>query len=150
MACANVNAVHSRETIAPPEPLRAALIELFGPAVEQVGIVERSWFNLLHGAPRATTRRGRIYLRGSAEEFFADPMLVLHEYCHVLHQWEPRRLTVTRYARECLRCGYWMNPFEIEARRFAADNLHRLIPAMTRAGTVSLPPGSAGRPASDC
>jgi hypothetical protein len=133
-----------------PEGMLAVLVELFGPGVSQVRVVERSWFNLLHGGPRATTRRRRIYLRGSAAEFFADPLLVLHEYCHVLLQWEPGRLTTPRYVRECLRCGYWMNPFEIEARRFAADNLHRLMPlfspAAIRAGTAGQPPPPAADP----
>jgi hypothetical protein len=50
---------------------------------------------------------------------------MLHEYCHVLLQWEPRRLTTARYLRECLRRGYWENRFEVQARAFARDNLLR-------------------------
>src|SRR2546430_12666645 len=55
----------------------------------------------------ATTRRGRIYLSGSATEFFANPWLMLHEYCHVIRQWEAGTLTLARYAGEWLRHGYW-------------------------------------------
>lgn len=93
---------------------------LFGSEVDEVRIVERSVVNLLHGRPLAVTRRGCIYLRGSAAEFFANPELVLHEYFHVLRQWACGDLTTLRYVAQWLRCGYWNNPFEIEARAFAA------------------------------
>jgi hypothetical protein len=140
-----------RAVLRPPEPLLEVLQDLFGAGVHAVRIVEHSWFNLLHGWPRATTRRGCIYLRGSATEFWSDPLLVLHEYCHVLQQWETGRLTTLGYLKQCLRHGYWMNPFEIEARRFAADNVHRLMPlfsrAASRAGTADRPPPPAARPA---
>jgi hypothetical protein len=62
--------------------------------VDAVRVVPHSFVNLLHGRPLAVTRRRRIYLRGSAAEFFADTELVLHEYFHVLRQWEPGELTV--------------------------------------------------------
>ena len=91
-----------------------------------VRIYEHSLFNRLHGAPLAVTRRGRIYLKGSAADFFADPELVLHEYFHVLKQWADGRLTLWRYLLACLRKGYWNNPFEIEARRFASRHRRRL------------------------
>jgi hypothetical protein len=100
--------------------MRATLCALFGSEVDDVRIVERSVFNLLHGRPLAVTRRGCIYLRGTAAEFFANPELVLHEYFHVLRQWAGGELTVLRYLTRCLRWGYWNNPFEIEARSFAA------------------------------
>src|SRR5207244_3842898 len=78
----------------------------------------------------ATTRRGRIYLSGSATEFFANPWLMLHEYCHVIRQWEAGTLTLARYAGEWLRHGYWNNRFEVEARAFADSHvadLHTLL-----------------------
>jgi hypothetical protein len=110
-----------------PESVRGALERLLGAQVGQVRVIEHSWFVRLHGrAVAATTRRRRIYLRGSAAEFFADPWLMLHEYCHVMHQWEPRTLTVTGYLLECLRHGYWNNRFEIEAREFADLNVASL------------------------
>ena len=113
-----------------PPPLAAALAALLGESVAQVRVIERSWYVRLHGRAIATTRRGRIYLRGTADEFFADPWLMLHEYWHVLGQWAPGRLTVPRYLLECLRRGYWENRFEVEARAFAdrhAPVLHGLL-----------------------
>jgi hypothetical protein len=91
-----------------------------------VRVVEHSLFVRFHGRAVATTRRRRIYLRGSAEEFFDNPWLMLHEYCHVLKQWEPRSLTVMRYLTECVRRGYWNNRFEVEAREFADEHVQRL------------------------
>lgn len=109
-----------------PQSVRGALEGLLGARVADVRVIEHSWFVRLHGRAVATTRRRRIYLRGSAAEFFADPWLMLHEYCHVIRQWEPRILTVTGYLLECLRNGYWNNRFEIEAREFADLNLASL------------------------
>jgi hypothetical protein len=51
---------------------------------------------------------------------------MLHEYCHVIHQWQPGTLTVARYLAECLRHGYWENRFEIEARAFADRHFAQL------------------------
>jgi hypothetical protein len=115
-----------------PPALRAALTELFGAAVDEVRIIEHSWYARLHWRMVATTRRRRIYLRRSAEEFFRDPQIVLHEYCHVLHQWEPRRLSMLRYLLEWLRRGYWDNRFEVEAREFVADHLQRFRAVLSR------------------
>jgi hypothetical protein len=94
--------------------------------VEQVQVIEHAWRLRLHGSASATTRPQRIYLRGSAARFFADPELVLHEYYHVLKQWEPRRLTRRRYLLECLQRGYGCNRFEAEARTFATLHTARL------------------------
>jgi hypothetical protein len=107
-----------------PDGLRAALAGIFGvDALAAVQVHDRVWW--LKPLPwiRAITGPGRIWLRGSAEEFFADPELVLHEYCHVLQQWAPGRLSVLRYLGESLRHGYWHNRFEVEARAFAAREL---------------------------
>jgi uncharacterized protein DUF4157 len=109
-----------------PAALRQALEQLFEAPVAHVRIIEHSWFTRLHGRAVATTRRRRIYLRGSAAEFFADPWLMLHEYCHVIRQWQAGSLTVPRYLAECLRRGYWDNRFEVEARQFADANVARL------------------------
>jgi len=101
-----------------PARLRGALEALFGDRVDDVEIVEHSWYARLHGGARATTRRNRILLRGSAEEFFADPALLLHEYFHVLRQWNRGRMTRWGYVVEWLRRGYWHNRYELQARRF--------------------------------
>ena len=121
-----------------PETVEAALEVLFGEPIDQVRVIEHSLFVRLHGRAVATTRRRRIYLRGSAADFFQNTSLMLHEYCHVLRQWEPRTLTITRYLWECVRRGYWNNRFEIEAREFAdthRSRFHQLLygrPATSR------------------
>jgi hypothetical protein len=118
--------------VAPPPNVHAALASFFGDGVALVKVIEYSWFARLHFRATATTRRRRIYLRGGAAAFFNDPALMLHEYCHVLRQWEPGVLTTGRYIGEWLRRGYWDNRFEIEAREFAADNLYRFRALISR------------------
>src|SRR5262245_4680754 len=115
-----------------PEPVRIALAAFFGDGVARVKIIEHSLFARLHLNAAATTRRRRIYLRGSAEDFFNDPSVMIHEYFHVMNQWEPRLLTSWRYVLESLRHGYWRNRFEIEAREFTADNLRKFTLALKR------------------
>jgi hypothetical protein len=109
-----------------PDAVGAALELLLGEPVTHVRVIEYSLFARLHVSNNATTRRRRIYLRGSAADFFKNPSLMLHEYCHVLKQWEPRTLTVPRYLLESARRGYWNNRFEIEARAFADMHVERL------------------------
>jgi hypothetical protein len=118
--------------VAVPPNVQAALESIFGVGIAEVRVIENSVFARLHFRATATTRRRRIYLRGSATAFFNDPALMLHEYCHVLKQWEPGLLTTLRYVGEWLRRGYWDNRFEIEAREFAADNLYRFRALLTR------------------
>jgi hypothetical protein len=118
--------VRTGRSVPVPDTVCASLELLFGVPIDHVRVVEHSLFARLHGRAIATTRRRCIYLRGSAAEFFENPWLMLHEYCHVLKQWEPRTLTVSRYLIECLRRGYWNNRFEVEAREFADTHFHRL------------------------
>ena len=113
-----------------PAGVATALQRILGTSVGDVKVIEHSWYAWLHGRAVATTRRQRIYLRGSAAEFFANPWLMLHEYCHVIRQWRTGSLTVPRYLAECLRHGYWNNRFEVEARKFAdlhSPQLHALL-----------------------
>ncbi len=133
---------HVGNSVVSPPAVRNALERVFADAaaaageawatadahahVDQVRIIEHSLFARLHGRAIATTRKRRIYLRGSAAEFFDDPALMLHEYCHVLLQWETGSLTTLRYLRECLRRGYWNNRFEVQAREFARRHEFRL------------------------
>lgn len=117
-----------RSTI--PASHASALRSIFGESVEHIRVIERSLYARLHFGARATTRRGRILLRGAAADFWNDHELVLHEYFHVLRQWQPRRLTIWRYLKESARMGYWHNCYEIEARAFAAAHvaaLNRLL-----------------------
>jgi hypothetical protein len=117
-----------------PEALRAALAGILGTPVGHVRVFEHSWLARLHGRAIATTRRNRIYLRGSAQDFFGNSALLLHEYCHVVLQWQPGRLTVRGYLLECLRRGYWNNRFEVEARQFAARHVATLHALLTVPG----------------
>lgn len=109
-----------------PPRLAAALATLFSEPVDKVDIYEHARIMRLHGRAIATTRRRRIYLKGSAAHFFANPELLLHEFYHVLRQWETGRLTHWRYLAESLRRGYRRNRFEIEARAFAASHHEQL------------------------
>ena len=109
-----------------PPSVRAALESVLGEDVGRVRVIEHSLFARMHSCDHATTRRRRIYLRGSGVDFFRNPALMLHEYCHVLKQWEPRRLTAWGYFLESLRRGYWNNRFEVEARAFAEANRGKL------------------------
>jgi hypothetical protein len=121
----------------PPPTALAALRSIFGEPVAHVRIIECSLYARLHLGARATTRRSRILLSGSAQSFWSDPELVLHEYFHVLRQWQPRRLTILRYLLESLRHGYWLNCYEIEAREFASLHVahYRELQCEVRVGT---------------
>lgn len=116
-----------------PASIAAALENIFGEPVTHVRVIEHSLYARLHLGARATTRRGRIYLAGSAASFWRDPDLLLHEYFHVLRQWQVGRLTIVRYLVECARHGYWLNKYEIEARAFAAAHVSRLRPRLSAA-----------------
>jgi hypothetical protein len=109
-----------------PPNIAVALSDIFGEPVDHVRVIEHSFYARLHMGARATTRRGRILLRGAAADFWSDPELILHEYFHVIRQWQPRRLTIWSYLTESLRNGYWNNHFEIEARAFAARHWRNL------------------------
>lgn len=113
-----------------PPPVRIALERVFGQGIDHVELVENSWYARLHAGMRATTRPNRILLNVSREEFLRDPELMLHEYFHVLRQWQPRRLSRTRYVLEAARRGYVANRFEVEAREFVArhrDTFRQLL-----------------------
>jgi hypothetical protein len=125
-----------------PDAVSGALEQLLGERVGHVKVIEHSWFARLHGA-FATTRAHRIYLRGSAADFFSNPWLMLHEYCHVLRQWQTGSLTVPRYLLECVRRGYWNNRFEVEAREFADQNAPQLHSLLASAPPASQPRGDA-------
>src|ERR1700754_4213556 len=92
-----------------PASLAPALREIFGEPVDHVRVIENSLYARMHFGARATTRRGGILLRGSAKDFWNDSELVLHEYFHVLRQWQPRRLTIWKYLKESARNCYWHN-----------------------------------------
>jgi hypothetical protein len=117
-----------------PPFIAAALEQIFQEPVRRVRVIEHSWYARVHLGARATTRRNRILLRASAAEFWSDPELLLHEYFHVLRQWQTCRLTIWRYLLESARHGYWNNCYEVEARRFATQQLRRLQSLLQQAG----------------
>ena len=121
-----------RRVVPLPCEVEAALIALFGNGVRGVRIIEYSLFARMHVGAVATTRRGRIFLAGSAADFFVDPSLLLHEFCHVLMQWEKGTLTSAGYILEWVKRGYWDNRFEVEAREFAQSNLYRFRALLCR------------------
>ena len=120
------------KVVAVPERVLIALDGLFGEGVRNVEVIEHSFYARLHWHAIATTRRRRIYLCDGAESFFKDPALILHEYFHVMNQWEPGLLTIGRYILELLRRGYWNNRFEVEARRFTTENLQSFKTMLAR------------------
>jgi hypothetical protein len=117
-----------------PVPVAAALEAIFEQPIGTVRVIENSWYARLHLGATATTRRNRILLSGCAADFWRDPELLLHEYFHVLRQWQPRRLTIWRYLLESARRGYWHNRYEVEARAFASQHRRRFELLLGNAG----------------
>jgi hypothetical protein len=103
-----------------PAPVAAALDRVFGAPVGGVIVIERSRYARAHWGMCATTRPNQILLAIDGQEFVSNADLLLHEYFHVIRQWGAGRLTRWRYLVESVRCGYWDNPFEREARDFTA------------------------------
>jgi hypothetical protein len=108
-----------------PDDWALTLGALFGSRAVGVEVRERVWWLLPMPWVAAITGPSRIWLRGRAEDFFADPEFVLHEYCHVINQWDTRQLSILRYLKEWWRVGYWRNIYEVEARSFAAREVGR-------------------------
>jgi hypothetical protein len=108
-----------------PAPVSEALEQIFEKSVDEVQVIEYSRYAHAHWGMFATTRPNRILLATSGAEFIANPEMVLHEYFHVVRQWSTGYLTRRRYLMESIRCGYWENRFEREAREFAATALGR-------------------------
>ncbi len=86
----------------------------------------------MHFGARATTRRGRILLRGSANDFWNDPELVLHEYFHVLRQWRNRRLTIWKYLKESARNELLAQLLRNRSEAFAAAHWRALNSRLQR------------------
>ena len=103
-----------------PSPVAAALERVFGEPVGGVVVIERSRYARAHWDMCATTRPNRILLAIDGQDFVSNADLLLHEYFHVIRQWGTGRLTRWRYLVESMRCGYWDNSFEREARDFTA------------------------------
>jgi hypothetical protein len=108
-----------------PHPVVVALERVFREPVGKVVVIERSRYARAHWGMSATTRPNRILLAIYGKEFVSNPDLLLHEYFHVIRQWRTGRLTRWRYLVKSMRCGYWDNPFEREAREFTAEAVER-------------------------
>jgi RHS repeat-associated protein len=98
------------------------LKQIFGQSVAGVNVrnkqfVDNEWI---------TTRKNSIRLPPdySSTEFFSNPHLVLHEYYHVLKQWNTGDMTRRSYAAEFLRNGAEKgNKYEDAADAFADANI---------------------------
>lgn len=109
-----------------PAHVRKALAAIFDEPVDGVEIRVRPLYVRLHGRRvRVTTRPNQICMGCDMETFLGDPELMLHEYYHVLRQWNPGLMKRIGYLRECRRNGYVDNRYEVEARAFARENLRR-------------------------
>ncbi|SRR5713226_7635077 len=118
-----------------PPPVALALERLFGEPVGGVIVIERSRYARAHLGMCATTRPNRILLAIDGQAFVSNPDLLLHEYFHVIRQWGTGQLTRWRYLMELMRCGYWDNPFEREAREFAVEAVERYRRYLGEAGS---------------
>ena len=125
----------------PPKDVELALEGLFGGSVRHVKVIQYSIYVRFHWRAIATTRRDRIYLRGSGKEFFSDGPLLLHEYFHVIRQWATGDLTIPRYLVESFRRGYWDNRYEVDAREFTSSEIFRYRALLAQNRTAALPPG---------
>ena len=87
-----------------------------------------------------TTRRNSIRLPPTlpVDEFFADHGLVLHEYYHVLRQWNTGDLSRRSYAAEFMRNGSADgNRFEDAADSFAKSHAEALKECLKKAEECS-------------
>jgi len=108
-----------------PPPVALALEQVFAEPIGGIVVIEHSRYARVHLGMCATTRPNRILLAIDGQEFVSNPNLLLHEYFHVVRQWGTGRLTRCRYLVESMRCGYWDNSFEREAREFAGEAVER-------------------------
>ena len=110
-----------------PDGLCDTLAQIFDVSRETIArieVVEHSRFARLHGRHIvATTRPNAIYLSGAGDAFVSDMEIVLHEYFHVVRQWNRGTLTVWRYLSESARRGYAANRYEVDAREFARSRI---------------------------
>jgi hypothetical protein len=113
----------------PTDSATVALKKIFDTdLIDKVEVYENvGWLRLFIPWAAAATYRRRIWLRGSGLNFFnaTSPNFMLHEYFHVLRQWEDGSMTLVKYLKECYRVGYWMNYYEHDAREFAAMNTYK-------------------------
>jgi len=122
-------------TCTPPAEMKKCLEIILNVNISAIKVNPDSTFARLHGKnTAATTRKNNIYLNKkwypNCKSFWADKRTVLHEYFHVVHQWNTGELTVPKYIWESMKNGYWNNKYEVEARNFANRKLNALNECM--------------------
>ena len=104
--------------------MKTCLQKLFTEDIDNIKVHDNSFVAWYHGKNTiATTRKNNIYLNIDCATFWNDRKLVLHEYYHVIEQWNTGRLTRYRYIKEWMKKGYWNSKYEVEARNFAQQKL---------------------------
>jgi hypothetical protein len=109
------------EVYAIPAPVRRALESIFGEgSTAAVQVVRRPWYVRAHlvfaGARSGSvTRPSRIYTNLPADVFFGADQHVLHEFYHVIEQWNRQRMS---------RIGYLVQRARREAEADAFARLH--------------------------
>lgn len=101
------------------------LTQIFGQSVASVNVRMKAVVknNIV------TTRTNEIRLPPilPIEQFFTRHHLVLHEYHHVINQWNTGEMTIRSYLAEVARSGSWTseggNRYEAAADAFADSNL---------------------------
>ena len=104
-----------------------ALSILLGESVDKVQVLVNSPKSKLYGAV-ATTGENVIFVAGSADSFANDPRLMLEEYYHVVKQWNKGMSTIDYLWEHYTNGnGYKGSKYEMEAKKFAEDNLQMFI-----------------------
>jgi len=110
-----------------PGPLLARYPELAGARWRRGGLFVRIGGWCLGRATVSGITLGRtVWLAPHAP---LEPELLLHELRHV-HQFAADRAFPLRYAWRSLRHGYLRNPYEADARRFAASRVDDVPPSV--------------------
>jgi hypothetical protein len=111
----------------PGDGMQKCLEKAFGEPIVNIKVTVDNDFVHWHlgddenGSPirGATTRPGNIFINMPCDDFWADPLLVLHEYYHVVQQWGHEEMSIPGYLLTWKRR-------EREAWDFAKRNVERL------------------------
>lgn len=109
----------------PGAKLQKCLEKIFGKPIGGIDVHNKLFVNNSF----ITTRRNEIRLPPDfpCDDFFGDPFPVLHEYYHVLDQWNTGDLSRSAYVWEWLKHGSSDgNKYEDAANKFARDHVEDL------------------------